>query len=534
MKPLKFAACTLLLVPLLLAACSSDAEVEAADQIAIVGLEEYAEKGISFSYSPTAEEEVRFSIVSNKTWSIARDNCDWLTVSQMNGGSKLPASVRISALANDDLMRSGSLTIRAGHVTQTIEVRQEAFPIVPELTLDGLTDNRIGFAFSDIAPVLFTIGGNVAWTAEKQGLEWADISPLEGERRKKVEISVTPEANAGAARSGELVFRAEGLEPIVVTISQTALPTEPFRTLTGIENGRITFPYLPTAPVSFDIHTNRDWEIVPQDLDWLAATPLSGAGGPLPATVTLTAQRNRGEPRTGRLVLRSADPALADIEIEVAQESKQDILLAQWSLVSSIMKPNEAKWVDEGEMIVDLPVGSQATAKWQQVSGFKSTFLFPSKSPTNHYVIRTIWTDDNMEFDIPVSHLPAGSRVGIRYGAYGAKGAPKYWMVEYFDGGQWRPTSTQTFTDDFADAPFEATYCLEKVNTTFDIDEIATFSQAIDDGSVRIRVRVVEGQCMISIATPKTKPETGGARFVPWSNGKNNAISFRLIAEDED
>ena len=91
MKTLKIACTALMLAGIFAAACSSDPETEAADRVEIDGLEE----GLHFPYNP--EEGVSFSISTNKTWSISKSGLDWLTVSQMNGGSKLPATITLSA-----------------------------------------------------------------------------------------------------------------------------------------------------------------------------------------------------------------------------------------------------------------------------------------------------------------------------------------------------------------------------------------------------------------------------------------------------
>ena len=101
------------------------------------------DEGVHFPYDP--EEGVSFSISANKTWSISKSGLDWLTVSQMNGGSKLPATITLTAAPNDDLERSGELTVYAGAHVQRVTVTQDAFPIVPTLTLDGLTDDTLEF-----------------------------------------------------------------------------------------------------------------------------------------------------------------------------------------------------------------------------------------------------------------------------------------------------------------------------------------------------------------------------------------------------
>ena len=216
MTTLKIACASLLLLSGVMAAsCSSDTETEAADRVEVSGLDDT----VRFTYD--AAESVAFTVASNKTWSIAKNGLDWLTVSQMNGGSKLPATVRLTAEANDDLERSGHLTIYAGALAQTVTVTQEACPVVPTITLGGLADNTIAFEFTDTEPVTFKLYANVDWTADKQNLGWAEVAPLSGARKQEATITVTPTANPGDAREGFVTFRAEGMEPVVVTVRQS-------------------------------------------------------------------------------------------------------------------------------------------------------------------------------------------------------------------------------------------------------------------------------------------------------------------------
>ena len=168
----------LLLSGVVAASCSSDPATEAADRVEVSGLDD----GVRFTCD--AEENFTFTIVSNKTWSIAKSGLDWLTVSQMNGGSKLPGTIRLSAEANDDLERSGELTIYAGACVQTVTVTQDAYPITPTITLNGLTDNTLAFEFTDIQSVTFKLYSNVDWTADKQDLGWAEVAPLSGSRKQ--------------------------------------------------------------------------------------------------------------------------------------------------------------------------------------------------------------------------------------------------------------------------------------------------------------------------------------------------------------
>lgn len=530
MKTLKLACVSLfLLAGAFAASCSSDPETEAADRVEIDGLDD----NLRFSYAPAADETFSFSISSNKTWSIAKSDLAWLTVSQMNGGSKLPATVTLSATANDDLERSGRLTIYAGADVRTVTVTQDAFPIVPTITLDGLTDNTLAFEFTDIEPVTFTLYSNVAWTADKQQLDWAEVTPLSGERKQEATITVTPTANGDDARQGTITFRAEGATPVVVTVTQTAYRDEPILSVTGAEDNKLSFAAIPEASASLQLLSNRNWTIQKSDLEWLTVSPESGSGSVDATEISLTAQTNTGKKRSGTLTVHSDDPALADIVITVTQEAKANTLLAWWTLTDDALKQySGTDWTESGLMHADLPAGTTASGQWHKVSTspeYDTTYII-SGDGNGHYAVKRIWTDDNLEFAIPVKNFAAGSGINIHYGMSATNAMARYWSVEYFDAGVWKPTSQKTFTA--PDGSFvKATYELTAQNLVVNVDETATFTEAVADGNLRIRIRCAAGAYSVQNKT-LTKPNTSATiRIRQWSSGDNDAISFYLITQ---
>ncbi len=528
MKTLKIA-CTalILLAGVFAAACSTDPETEAADRVEIDGLDD----GLHFPYHP--EESASFSISSNKTWSISKSGLDWLTVSQMNGGSKLPATISLSAAPNDDLERSGELTIYTGAYVQTVTVTQEAFPIVPTLTLDGLTDNTLEFEFSDLEPVTFTLYSNIAWTADKQGLDWAEVSPLSGERKQEATITVTPSANGGDARQGTLSFRGEGMTPVVVTVRQTAYRDDPLLTVTGFgEDNTLAFPEAPEAPAALQILCNRNWTVIKEGLDWLTVAPESGTAGTVPADITLTASKNTGDVRTGTLTIRVDDPALEDVVITVSQEAKSLEPIAWWTLSDEALKQYSGdNWLTGGRMFADKPARTTAYGQWNKVNDapvYDPGYVISSDGK-GHYAVKSVWTDDNLEFTIPVKNFAAGQAVNIRYGARSKKTGARYWIVEYFDQGTWKPTSTKEYTFSGNGLHVTATYELTKADKVENINETARFTEAVDNGVIRFRIRCVTGTCTIE-GKVIAQPSSGAApRFCQWSTGDHDAIAFYLV-----
>lgn len=541
MKTLNLASTSLLLMLALLtgqfaASCSSDPETEAADQVEIDGL---GGDELTFPHSPTESEAVNITISSNKTWSIAKSNLDWLVVSQMNGGSKLPATVTLTAKPNDDLERSGELTIYAGALVQTVTVTQEAFPIVPTITLSGLTDNKLDFEFTDIGAVNFSLYSNVAWTADLQDLEWATVSPLSGERKKEATITVTPTANSGKERFGTITFRAEGVTPVVVTVSQTAYRDKPILTVSGADDeNNVLLSHNPEQPFMLQVLSNRTWNVSKSDLNWLTVSPDSGTAATDPMEVMLSAEQNTGKKRIGTLTFHSEDPELADIVVTVVQEAKPNTLLAWWTLTDAALKEySGTDWTNEGVMHADLPTGTTASGTWHKVNSsptYTTSYIISSKGE-GHYAIKQIWTDDNLEFTIPVKEFAAGSAVNIRFGMSGVAAAPKYWLLEYLDKGEWKSTGTQQFKHPNK-KEVTATFELAKKDIGYNFEMTAVFTEAIADGEIHIRLRCADGACRVdNNVTPLTKPSTSGTiRIRPWEGelaGENDAISFWLVSQ---
>ena len=515
----------LLLAGWLAVGCSSSPERESEDSVLIEGLD--AE---TIDFPSTPQEGFSFRIASNKTWSIAKSNLEWLAVSPMNGGSKLPATVTLTAEPNDDLAREGGLTLYAGAYSRSVIVRQEAFPIVPEITLSGLDGNTVEFAFTATDPVAFSLYSNVAWHAELRNLDWVSVEPLAGERKQSATVTVTPTPNEGPEREGSIVFSGEGLaEPVTVTVRQAAYVDDPIFNVLGAESA-IAFANVPDAPVTLQIQSNRAWTVEKTDLDWLDVTPASGTPAALPVDVRLTAENNASAARSGRLTFVPEDPALQPVAIEVTQAAAGDVLLAWWTLADDVLRSkdqNSPNWTTDGYIAADRPAATTAFGQWHKGDNgvsYTSTYVISSDG-NGHYAIKTMWTGDNLEFSVPVKHFAAGTTVRIRFASSGTGTAPKYWFVEYYDQGVWKPTSVYSFTYPQDKSSVEATYELTGTNKVTDVDEYATFTEGVDDGVIRWRIRCTEAPCKVDGKARLTAPATAGTiRLRQQTSGEHNGI----------
>lgn len=509
-----------------MSSCSSDPEVEAADSVEVRNLQDE----ICFAYD--SEEPLAFSIVSNKTWSIAKSNLDWLEVSQMNGGSKYPSTVLLTPSVNDDLERSGILTVYAGATTRRVTIVQEAFPIVPEITLrSGLPDDKtLRFSYTDAAPVTFTIYSNIAWQASTSGLDgWAEVAPLEGARKQETEIVVTPTPNEGDERSGTITFTGEGLEePLVVNVSQEAVDPTPLLIVSGIKDGQVAFANAPEAPFTFSVQCNRRWEITGENLDWLTVEPSSGRSSLIPVEVTLTARDNElYEPLEGRLTLHVYDDAIEDVTITVTQDANKR-LLAQWTMDDTVpWRTYNPNFAADGRMKADLPEGTEAVAAWQQVNatvgGNSYTASFKISNDGTAYSFNKIWNDDHLLIYVPVENMGAGAQINIRYSvAMNGSKMPRFWVVEWSAGdGVWTPTSISSFPwlgtsgQNSKNMYFDATYAMPNETAAFsspyryiDISETATIPVDIENGALWFRIRCSDAtHTSYSSKTERTEAE---------------------------
>ena len=169
-------------------------------------------------------------------------------------------------------------------------------------------------------------------------------------------------------------------------------------------------------------------------------------------------------------------------------------------------------------------------ALWDFFTPDYTTKLIISSDGKGHYAIQQIWTEDNMEFVIPVKNFAAGTSVNFRCGMSGTGTAPKYWSIDYFDQGEWKTAGTQEFTFPVGDKRVTATFELTGANAETDIDQTVTFTQPVADGSVRIRLRCADGACRTDGKSLLTKPGSAGTiRLRQWSTGELDAIAFYRI-----
>ena len=108
----------------------------------------------------------------------------------------------------------------------------------------------------------------------------------------------------------------------------------------------------------------------------------------------------------------------------------------------------------------------------------------------------------------------------------GVATAPKYWTVEYFDRGTWKPTGSQEFTYAKNGLRVTATYELTKANAVTNVNETARFAEAVGDGVIRFRIRCASGACQTDGKSVPTEPGSASTiRIRQLSTGGLDAIA---------
>jgi len=139
-----------------------------------------------------------------------------------------------------------------------------------------------------------TVTSNTTWTAF-ENLSWLTLNTSGGTNNGSV--SVTCQSNSSpVARTGEIIFNADNVEPVTITVTQAAAPCSLqvypagllFSNTGGSQSG--------------SIESNYSWNIS-ESVSWLSVSPLNGTGA---GTYTVTCDTNTNTvSRSGEITFNS-------------------------------------------------------------------------------------------------------------------------------------------------------------------------------------------------------------------------------------
>ena len=159
---------------------------------------------------------------------------------------------------------------------------QEDTPKVQDtFTVSGAKDNAITVAGAG-KTVKLTVKSNLSWTASCDA-DWIEIDPtsVENTDNKVVstKVSVVVKKNTDKERSAEIKLGAEGVDPVVITVKQSAEVAEEsvlcvwdMDKFVPFENPTISADFY-AVELSFVVHANVDWTATCPS--WITLDPTS-------------------------------------------------------------------------------------------------------------------------------------------------------------------------------------------------------------------------------------------------------------------
>lgn len=223
---------------------------------------------------------------------------------------------------------------------------QEDTPKVQDtFTVSGAKDNVITVAGAG-KTVKLTVKSNLSWTASCDA-DWIEIDPASVENADNTvvstKVSVVIKKNDGKDRSAEIKLGAEGVDPVVITVKQSAAAVEEsilcvwdMDNFKPFENPSISTSFL-GGQLSFTIHANVDWTVTCPK--WITVDPTSNKydGETQNVTVKVALDINdESDVRTGEI--KFVGEGVADLVIPVKMEKA--------SKLSATLKETEHPYTD--------------------------------------------------------------------------------------------------------------------------------------------------------------------------------------------
>lgn len=369
---------SLFALPLILAlAISCDRnELEEEESVVIEGLQELVE----FAAVPTGD--VTFNITSNVNWSISQKDLDWVSITPSRGlGRSETVVVTISPDVNNDFeARQGTFTLNAGTVSRTVTLSQAAADVEPVFNVDGTEGDTFYVEALDIEGESFNVSSNRDWTADVNGVSWATVTPLKGEKNRSATITVIPKTvNDDEVREGTISFDYGAAAPKVIKLVHKKFePTISISVteMTAITTGKIADPVVVVT-------ANADWT-AESSAEWLTIDKVEGDLGDTEVQVSATAN-NTGESRSATVtfanrtatavltVTQGSEYVTASVENISTSDTKTEFDVTanvEWVVTSSeswaVVSPSEGN--GNGTVTVTMsPLAPGVTSRTAQI-----------------------------------------------------------------------------------------------------------------------------------------------------------------------
>ena len=187
---------------------------------------------------------------------------------------------------------------------------------------------------------------------------------------------------------------------------------------------------------------------------------------------------------------------------------------AKWVMAANTSGLYGNSWTGSGI----LPATSGSLAYMTAVrsdTGLGAGKPFTYSVSSNRPLVSSLVEGDYLLFSIPVKDFPAGSAVDFNATISGDVGAPKYYIVEYLDGGEWKSADSELRVAS-EDASVKYSYKCSGLSSGSSYQHTTVmrtvrFENAIPDGEVKIRCRAVGSMtCGGSAQSPSSSDGSTG------------------------
>ena len=240
-----------------------------------------------------------------------------------------------------------------------------------------------------------------------------------------------------------------------------------------------------------------DWT-VSADGDWVHVTDLSDA--PVVSGVRdsgvqyikIGADANtKTAPRSAVVTFASTDGSKS-ATVRVDQQARGEAFPSKWVFQASTLPLYGSSWTDDNV----IPATSGAAGFISVVRGdANASAAFKRSVVTNRPAVSTMVEGDYWLYTFPVENLAARSVVDFNATMAGEANSPKYFIVEYLDGGVWKSVEADLLTAPENPA-VRYTYKCSGTATGSSyqhatVMQTMRFENAVTDGEVKIRCRAV-------------------------------------------
>lgn len=240
-----------------------------------------------------------------------------------------------------------------------------------------------------------------------------------------------------------------------------------------------------------------DWT-VSADGDWVHVTDLSDApvvSGVRDSGVQYikigAGANTKTAPRSAVVTFASTDGAKS-ATVKVDQQARGEAFPSKWVFQASTLPLYGSSWTDDNV----IPATSGAAGFISVVRGdANASAAFKRSVVTNRPAVSTMVEGDYWLYTFPVENLAAGSVVDFNATMAGEANSPKYFIVEYLDGGVWKSVEADLLTAPENPA-VRYTYKCSGTATGSSyqhatVMQAMRFENAVTDGEVKIRCRAV-------------------------------------------